>query len=169
MTMADPMLAACDDGGVGQYSFHTSRSHHAKVYIKDAFGQKVGVIKRTLTGDWLVKFTAYRTVHKKAVRMTHFGAGQFKIQEQYSHPEPPPVYLAGAAITKEYELWRGMKAHGGKCIGRVSKSLGKSNTQFGVEVAEDEADLLVLTIAVAVDRALYDESLEHNVTYVHVK
>lgn len=40
--------------------------------------------------------------------------------------------------------------------------------QFGCEVAENEAELLVLTIAVAVERALYDEALERNVTYVHV-
>lgn len=78
--MASPLLSACDTGGVGVYNFYTTRTHHASVLIKDAFGQKIGKIKRTLTGDWLVKFTSYRTVHKKAVRLSHLGAGQFKIQ-----------------------------------------------------------------------------------------
>ena len=90
-----------------------------------------------------------RPHHDSATMKLHFGF--FKIRFTISIPQLAPIEVKGHLMKYQYAFTRGQKT-----LASVAKTKWAWADTYGIEIAEDEDDLLILCAVVVLDRTIHN-------------
>lgn len=125
-----------------------------KLSFQDMRGDELAFITQTML-SWKPTYEIQRSGRPFATLTKEFSwfSKEFKLDV----PGPNDYEIEGRFWTHEYEIFRPGPRRQRRCVATVSKAYWAWTDTYGIEIADDEDDVSILCVVIAIDQVLHDQ------------